>query len=1292
MKINHQKTKSTSSISSTKKDGGEQKKLDLADEKAVYTITKHMGGALQIARARDFNNTVETEHRTIEADRSNAATPAAGTTSEILDTSTLPETQEAGEDTYKKIDKTGLYYLESGPGVQRMQATLNLATDIKATGGGYSFIGTSLVYEGLENAYKNIAMGESQKNLIASTMNVIKENTTHTIAFSRWQKDEGEAIKIISANSKHSPQLINTGYIGHTISAVLYKKELYIANRGALSNRPDPLNKNFKNDNQLADIPSTHPTLKLRDESQVEEVLSKLIRAKQITKKNEAIVHWNEIYNQFDDATIKHTKNELNSNLNDLTPDIWADQGRDRGKPIKIKIQAGGNCAYSSPQLATRAIMNILGRELGMPPKLINDTYKKSISNSAMRERYIAEYIKYRTTNTPNYNYKEDAYLSLTKKGSINSKTEWYDQRVDKRLETINEIQKKITGAENPKTQKNSFIANIERTSSDEGKKILTKSSPKAAKVTSIIEDPNTNPAKNQQGSISSNHQRKTPPELIGSTSASATESAMSTATQMKDFNRLAAMTEEADDSLRDNDFSYNTDDTDYKIKNWPQKSNYNGNERLIKATNYPRTEAIENNFSAEKEATIKTIGKHESGAKNLIKSPITTNESKSTIIKNYQNGDKKISSKTFNPKSPDNLIEEPRWTDDDGNYHYQVTNKDDNDNLHIQKSPYRNDEPISFKNNGDSDGKNFSTLQYKYENNIYIKTSKTSSGGKREERFRIDDKKPVSTTEYDASGAITRDVKYQGGGIISNIYTSKGSTTQKYSYKGKYSAGDLFLDEELEKNLSGTITKSTKYANGGTHSVTLHNFDGSGQNKVINYGPTGNIIGEYTHQQGDKSNIISKKIYTNIGYELTSYHDDYEIRSTYRDASHIGEASPQDSVVSLNDGRKFHVFKGGEISGIDWKEDIDPTLLDAFSTATDEFRPKNVSANGDGVNEFYQNSPKESQCLMIFCDQIASLGIPFYSVRDLNVGTYEDFQKVHIDTSPEMVAQWKSNANNMPDALFLEGGKSSFLADIDSLANGAGAKGFYWQMTGLVKHFNTIDNIMTLGTFYDLYDLGKGFFKSTRGVTKCLYGLGFLGAAAGLGFGIYSSAKWFTDTATGVEGYFSGVDAAEASEKAYVALSALGGPPAGIAAAVDAKEKGATPGQCFKAFFAGCIGLYDPLNPRGVKSGEAPPVSSSSLGLGCWVAREVYGENNPRWLVFREWLVNEAPTWFRDLYFIYGSQFANFIKDKPWLKIKIKAWMDTKIDPRLDFYAPKYLRLLARYQCEKSSLLSLNL
>jgi len=83
--------------------------------------------------------------------------------------------------------------------------------------------------------------------------------------------------------------------------------------------------------------------------------------------------------------------------------------------------------------------------------------------------------------------------------------------------------------------------------------------------------------------------------------------------------------------------------------------------------------------------------------------------------------------------------------------------------------------------------------------------------------------------------------------------------------------------------------------------------------------------------------------------------------------------------------------------------------------------------------------------------------------------------------------------------------------------------------------------------------------------------------------------------------------------------------------------------------------GLY---NMFGNVAGAA---SAAAIGK-CWVAREVYGEHNPAWLLFRHWLDTKAPRWFDQAYLKYGERFANFIADKPRLKARIRRWMDSKI------------------------------
>ena len=70
----------------------------------------------------------------------------------------------------------------------------------------------------------------------------------------------------------------------------------------------------------------------------------------------------------------------------------------------------------------------------------------------------------------------------------------------------------------------------------------------------------------------------------------------------------------------------------------------------------------------------------------------------------------------------------------------------------------------------------------------------------------------------------------------------------------------------------------------------------------------------------------------------------------------------------------------------------------------------------------------------------------------------------------------------------------------------------------------------------------------------------------------------------------------------------------------------------------------------------------NNSTDGSCWVARIVYGARNPRWLVFRHWLLHRAPGWFRALYCRHGERFAGWLADKPRLQAPIRRWMDARI------------------------------
>jgi hypothetical protein len=68
-----------------------------------------------------------------------------------------------------------------------------------------------------------------------------------------------------------------------------------------------------------------------------------------------------------------------------------------------------------------------------------------------------------------------------------------------------------------------------------------------------------------------------------------------------------------------------------------------------------------------------------------------------------------------------------------------------------------------------------------------------------------------------------------------------------------------------------------------------------------------------------------------------------------------------------------------------------------------------------------------------------------------------------------------------------------------------------------------------------------------------------------------------------------------------------------------------------------------------------------SALQKLCWVAREVYGEDDPKWLQFREWVIGYSPDWFYKAYSKYGENVAKVVAKVPALKLIIRPYMDAK-------------------------------
>jgi len=95
---------------------------------------------------------------------------------------------------------------------------------------------------------------------------------------------------------------------------------------------------------------------------------------------------------------------------------------------------------------------------------------------------------------------------------------------------------------------------------------------------------------------------------------------------------------------------------------------------------------------------------------------------------------------------------------------------------------------------------------------------------------------------------------------------------------------------------------------------------------------------------------------------------------------------------------------------------------------------------------------------------------------------------------------------------------------------------------------------------------------------------------------------------------------------------------------------------------FAGMQAQANAASSAGAMGMLGSFAKAGATAYACWVAREVYGIDNPKWLEFREWMLNDSPSWFRKLYIKFGERFAAFISNKPRIKSIIRKWMDTRI------------------------------
>jgi hypothetical protein len=77
-------------------------------------------------------------------------------------------------------------------------------------------------------------------------------------------------------------------------------------------------------------------------------------------------------------------------------------------------------------------------------------------------------------------------------------------------------------------------------------------------------------------------------------------------------------------------------------------------------------------------------------------------------------------------------------------------------------------------------------------------------------------------------------------------------------------------------------------------------------------------------------------------------------------------------------------------------------------------------------------------------------------------------------------------------------------------------------------------------------------------------------------------------------------------------------------------------------------------------------PVVSGVIIPVCWVARAAFGESDIRWLIFRAWLLEDAPVWFRQPYIRFGAKVGSWLEGRHEARRLVRAMMMPAIKQKL--------------------------
>jgi len=82
------------------------------------------------------------------------------------------------------------------------------------------------------------------------------------------------------------------------------------------------------------------------------------------------------------------------------------------------------------------------------------------------------------------------------------------------------------------------------------------------------------------------------------------------------------------------------------------------------------------------------------------------------------------------------------------------------------------------------------------------------------------------------------------------------------------------------------------------------------------------------------------------------------------------------------------------------------------------------------------------------------------------------------------------------------------------------------------------------------------------------------------------------------------------------------------------------------------------------ISAADSQPISGAPSD--CWVARAAFGEADIRWMIFRAWLLDDAPVWFRRLYLGYGESVGDWLAGRDRARLLVRSLMVPAVNRKL--------------------------